>query len=325
MYSIYFLLKRCSKIVAVLLIALFVTKLVIKRAGTFVAKEAFFRMSTNEQNKTTPRVPENNKAVVAESTAWNPKDISMDPKATVRSRSWVSITTVITSVAGVGIGLAALTYSYSQIESLRVQTDISRTQLDASQRTTDWPVVGVVDVSLGEEMFYIDNPSTTALMTTATWLVGDMSGAREFDAMFFELGGIPACSRVEVPLESVVQRAVEVRNYETYPPRDDWPEFTSAYTYIVAPSGGLYSTSSEGGIIDHNVSHIVTQPNSNYGERFEDLPMSWDDPSHLIWVPDSFFEFSEMQIGQTPRPLHAGAPLLGRDDNISIVDIGCVN
>ncbi|KQV63324.1 hypothetical protein ASC64_17135 [Nocardioides sp. Root122] len=208
-----------------------------------------------------------------------------------------------------------------QARSAAKEAKIAQRQLTANQRQSDWGVVSGIQVNVDEDELRIDNRSKVALMSTGTWLVGDISGSRSLDMLLVEVNGIPACSAVTVPMESILSDVAVVPRYEFAPPTSKWPAFTGAYLFVNTPAGGLYSTSSSGGVVDHQQIRALRQSDPNYGSGNGPLP--WDDPARIVWVPDTFWEFSEQQIGQVGRPLYAGAPLLGRSDGTSVESISC--
>lgn len=247
---------------------------------------------------------------------------SRENRATKSTPSrWASVTLSVCSLLA---SLLTLVYTISQLAPLTKQADAAASQTRAQQRTSDWALVDAISVSIDGDNFVIENRAPSAIMTTATWLVGDTTGWQSFDAIFFELGGVPGCSRVNVPIEGITQDPESIPELPWDEPDEwKWPDFTEAYTYIVAPSGGLYSTSSNGGIVDHGVVGTVDQSSANYGERYKKVNIDWEDPSTLAWVPDTFWEFSNVQVARTRSPMWSGAPLLGKDDESLITPIDC--
>lgn len=241
-----------------------------------------------------------------------------------RSHTWVWVGGV-TAIGSALAALGTLFFSMAQLAPLYAQAESAQAQTQALQRTSDWSTVGAVTVSVEGGMFILENRSRSAIMSTTTWLVGSTEGWDRFDAIRFDLEGIPACSSVSVPVAEVTRWPEPIRELTWVEPRKswDWPEFVDAYTYIIAPSGGLYSTSSRGGVVDHGVVGMVDQASANYGERESPVPVNVDDPTTLVWVPDTFWEFRDVQIAHAGEPLWAGAPLMGADNDSVITPLSC--
>jgi hypothetical protein len=241
-----------------------------------------------------------------------------------RSRTWVWIGGA-TSIVGVVVAFGTLFYSMAQLVPLNAQAESAQAQTQALQRTSDWAIVGAVSVSIEGMDFILENRSPSAIMSTTTWLVGDTEGWKRFDAIRFDLEGIPGCSRVSVPIAEVTRWPEPIRELTWVEPRStwEWPEFVDAYTYVIAPSGGLYSTSSRGGVVEHGVVGMIDQASANYGERETPIPVDFKDPSTLVWIPDTFWEFSEVQVAHAGAPLWAGAPLMGAENGSVITPLSC--
>ena len=251
----------------------------------------------------------------------------MDIQAAKPDESWVHRNlNLLLSLVSLGVAIATLVYTISQLAPLTKQADAAEMQAEAQQRASDWALASAITVSIAGNDVVIENRDSSAIMTTATWLIRgtETAGERSFDAIFFELEGVPGCSRVSIPIEVVTQNPESIPELPWDEPEAwDWPDFEDAYTYIIAPSGGLYSTSTRGGIVDHGVVGSIDQASPNYGERYKELNVDWEDPSTLAWVPDTFWEFDTVQVARAGAPIRAGAPLIGKDDKTAIQSIDC--
>lgn len=228
------------------------------------------------------------------------------------------------AIVAIGTLVATIYQSQSasrQSEVAAVQLESTQDEIAAGQRSVDLAMLGDVGVSVEADSFSITNRSEYPLINTGTWLVAD--DHPNFHALLVEVNGVPSCSRVEVPLDHFEESVGPVGDHPHASTDGPWDPFTDAYVFFTGPSGNWFSTSSQGGIVDHNTTEWRGDADAAYGDH--EFAAFWEDINVLVSVPDSFWEYGDVQMGQLlGSPFRPGEPLIGARYELELEELECV-